>query len=342
MPLDAPRLLALTHSDIDPASRFRVLQYLPHLATLGWQVAHAPNRPPRPAPRGQKRWRRRFDGWRRGLARSADIRRAAGFDVAWVNRDLLGSDPAWEERLAASGRPFVFDFDDAIFLSEGRPHFARAVAAASWVLAGNEQLAAEARRHSDRVSVLPTTVETGRYRVHHHEPGPLRIGWCGSDLSIYQTLAPHLPLLTELQQRLGFRFVVMSWPRPKLKTTLQWDFVPWSPDAEAQLGKYFDLGLMPLQDTPFQAGKCACKLLQYLACGLPAVATPLGINAAILADSQGGLPAQDAHDWSQAIEQFADAGRRATAGAQGRAWVERHYSLERWLPELDRILRGLL
>ncbi len=342
MPRDAPSLLALSHSTWDPASRFRVLQYLPHLERLGWHVAHAPNRPARPAPRGQSDRRRRLDHWLRKQSRKLDIRRARRFDLAWVNRDLLASDPRWEERLAATGRPLVFDFDDALFLSEGRPHFARALAAARWVLAGNETLAAAARRFTDRVSILPTTIETGRYRVATHAPGRLRIGWCGSDLSIHQTLAPRLPLLAQLQRRLGFRFVVMSWPRPKLSTELDWDFAPWSPDAEARLGDWFDLGLMPLEDTPFQAAKCGCKLLQYLACGLPAVATPLGINAAFLAESGGGLPATSDEDWETAILRYGDPAIRAEAGARGRAWVERHYSLERWLPEIDRLFRSLL
>jgi hypothetical protein len=339
---DARRLIALTHGSRDPASRFRVLQYLPHLAARGWQVTHAPNRPERPELRRRGPLLGRLDGWRRRLGRRADIRAAAAHDLAWVNRDLLAGDPAWERRLARAGRPVVFDFDDAIYLTDRRGHFPRALEAATWVLAGNATLAAEARRHSDRVSVLPTSIEVGRYQVTRHDERPLRVGWCGSDLSIRQTLVPLLPLLGRLQRQLGFRFVVMSWPRPALSGDLAWDFVPWSPRAEARLGEHFDLGLMPLRDTPFQAAKCGCKLLQYLACGLPAVATPLGVNADILAGSQAGLAARSDDDWAAAIAHFAAPARRAEAGRRGRAWVAAHYSLERWLPELERRLLGAL
>ena len=342
MAADAPRLLAVTHGSRDPASRFRVLQYLPHLRRLGWQVTHAPNRPERPEQRRRGPLLGRVDGLRRRLARLSDIRAAAAHDLVWVNRDLLGGDPAWEERLARRGRPVVFDFDDAIYLTDRRGHFPRTVELAAWVLAGNETLAAEARRYSDRVSVLPTTIEVERYHVARHGEGQLRVGWCGSDLSIRQTLLPLLPLLGRLQRQQGFRFVIMSWPRPALPGDLAWDFVPWSPLEEARLGQHFDLGLMPLLDTPFQAAKCGCKLLQYLACGLPAVASPLGVNAAFLAASQGGLPALGAAGWGEAIAHYADPAHRAEAGRRGRAWVAAHYSLERWLPDLEALLRRLL
>ena len=339
---EARRLLAMTHGSRDPASRFRVLQYLPHLAARGWQVTHAPNRPERPELRRRGPLLGRLDGWRRRLARGGDLRAARAQDLVWVNRDLLAGDPTWELRLARAGRPVVFDFDDALYLTDRRGHFPRAVEAATWVLAGNATLAAEARRYSDRVSMLPTSIEVGRYQVARHDERALRVGWCGSDLSIRQTLLPLVPLLARLQRQLGFRFVVMSWPRPALPGDLAWDFVPWSPQAEARLGDHFDLGLMPLRDTPFQAAKCGCKLLQYLACGLPAVATPLGVNARFLTESQAGLPALEEEDWAAAIAHYADAARRAEAGRRGRAWVAAHYSLERWLPELEGRLLGAL
>lgn len=342
---DARRLVAMTHSTYDPASRFRVLQYLPHLEAAGWRVEHRPNRPPRPprrAPGPLHRWLGPGQVRRRERHRLADIKAAAGADVVWANRDLLAGQPRYEALLQVRNPHVVFDVDDAVWLTDKAGHFPAAVAGAAWVLAGNETLAAEARRHSERVSVLPTVIETDRYRVAApRDPSrPLRLGWCGSRLSIEQTLFPLLPLLARLQPTLGFELVVMSWPRPRLPASgLRWRYVAWSPERETRLGDYFDVGLMPLQDTPFQRAKCGCKLLQYLACGLPAVATPLGVNETIAAGSGAVLTPRDERGWEEALGRLYEERETLPArGAAGRAWCEREMSLQRWLPELRRVL----
>lgn len=342
------RLIAYSHARDDPSARFRIRQFIPRFERAGWSVSHRTNHPERP-------WQSPFSvtpaRWAHQRARVAvrqlwrlwDIRAAAAFDVAFVNRDLLGGRIAYEAALMRRNDRVVFDFDDAIHLGQKEAHVAWICARAAWVTAGNELLADVARRYTDRVSVLPTVIDTDRYPSPGapRENGALRLGWLGSDLSIRETLVPFLPTLAALQRAIGFEFVVVSKPRPSLPSgPLRWRFVEWSPELETRIAALFDVGIMPLQDNEFQRGKCGCKLLQYMAAGLPAVASPVGINARLLGDGRGFL-ASDRDAWGDALTRLRDPALRRELGAVARRFVEREYSIDAWFPLLLDIVESV-
>ena len=345
------RLIAYVHAEDDPAGRFRIGQYVPYLEKAGWEVSLRPRHPARP-------WitpwtnpllhgiHRRVNMWRRRQRRIHDIDAAADFDAVFLNRDLLEGSFAYEERLFRLNRRVIFDFDDAIYLGQKADHIGRICERASWVIAGNETLASFARRHSDRVSVIPTVVDTSLYGADligaPRPPGPVRVGWLGSPQSIEQTLFPHVEMLARLQQELGFEFVVVSRPAPELPGHgLSWRFVEWSPLIETRIAEHFDIGIMPLLDDPFQQGKCGCKVLQYMAAGLPSVASPVGINAGILGDGVRGFAATDSADWRRSLAALIDDARlRERMGRAGRQFVIEHYSVERWFSVLLAVIEG--
>jgi hypothetical protein len=274
--------------------------------------------------------------------RRHDIRAASAFDVVLLNRDLLGGRASFEDELFRRNPRVVFDFDDAIYLGDKAAHVAGVCARAAWVTAGNESLAAFARQHTDRVTVLPTVIDCDAYLVrqdHERAGRRVRVGWLGSDRSIDETLVPHLALLARLRDELGFELVVVSKPKPALPAGLgSWQFVEWSPVVETRIAELFDVGIMPLVDDPYQRGKCGCKLLQYMAAGLPAVASPVGINAHLLDDGRGML-ASGEEQWRAALATLVeDARLRRSLGEAGRAFVETEYSLRRWFPVLEGIL----
>jgi len=341
------RLLALTHTADDPATRFRVVQYIPYLERAGWRVSLRTNRPPRPwqSPIRNPVLRnihQRQGVWRRRVNRRRDIRSAAGFDVVFLNRDVLESDIRYERSLLRRNPRLIFDFDDAIFLGGKEAHAAWVCRRAAWVTAGNVDLADFARRFTDRVTVLPTVIDTDAYAPAAVRPGgrPFRVGWCGSDLSIRQTLYPHLDLLARLQRRLGFAFVIMTRPRPRLpESSLRWTFAEWNEDRETRLASFFDAGIMPLTPDEYQRYKCGCKLLQYMASGLPSVASPVGINVRLIEAGRGGFLAATEDEWFQAIGRLMSDDRTCLEmGAAGRAYVLKEYSLQAWLPVLLDLL----
>ena len=336
------RVIAFGHAGDDPATRFRIGQYIPHLQQAGWDVSLRTNHPPRPWV--SHTWlERRIGVIQRRLRRDRDIRAASEYDAVWLNRDLLEGRVEYEERLVRRNPRLLFDFDDAIFLGEKSRHIQWICQHAAWVTAGNDYLASFARRFTDRVTVLPTVIDTDLYRVATEAGSPVRVGWLGSDRSIRETLFPHLPMLSSLQAELGFDFVIVSQPKPELPPCgLRYRFEPWSPQAETSIADLFDIGIMPLIDDEFQRGKCGCKLLQYMAAGLPSIASPVGINSSLLDRGRCGFLADSPQDWRQGLAALiSDADARRELGANGRSFVEQEYSVRRWLPELVGILENV-
>ena len=344
-------LIAFAHAEQDPACRFRIGQFVPYLENAGWHVSLRTRHPPFPwitpawthsflragyreAAFFCRRWRRRWD-----------IHAASRFDVVFLNRDLLEGKFIYEDLLFRRNPRVIFDFDDAIFLGEKERHIGQICERSAWVIAGNEYLASFARRFSPRVSVIPTVIDTCQYKPssNFRSGEPVRIGWLGSGQSIRETLYPHLPILAELQRELGFELVIVSSPRPDRKDrSLAWRFIEWSPLVETQIADLFDVGIMPLVDEPFQRGKCGCKILQYMSASLPVIASPVGINRELIDDGSRGVLASDKAEWGAALATLiADEGLRHRMGQAGRTFVEQHYSLRRWFPDLLSIIEAV-
>jgi len=344
------RIAGFTHGVTEPASRFRFIQYKTWLENLGWDVTHLPCRPPRPwnFPVQSQPWcniirhagheARKWNRWR-------DIRSAGNYDVVFLNRDLLNGDPAWEARLKHHNPRIVFDFDDALYEGSGARQAEWMCRNAAWVTAGNERLASWARTFTDHVTIIPTVVDVNTYEVTGTTSGTFRVGWCGSDQSIEQNLIPFIPMIIRLQKKLGFEFVIMTKPKPVLNNLeLKWSHVEWSAEHEQTLGRYFDAGIMPLPDTPYTRGKCGIKLIQYMACGLPVVASPVGINDQLCGDGRGFTADREA-EWSEALSQLMHRQElRREMGRNGRVFCQKHFHIGNWAPVLSdvffRITRG--
>jgi glycosyltransferase involved in cell wall biosynthesis len=340
------RLLAFAHAVADPACRFRVTQYFPLLAEAGWRPSLSTQHPPHPWERpfrsaAVRNVYRRAAFWTRRTRRVRDIRSAPAYDAILLNRDLLQQRIEYERLLLRLNPRVVFDVDDAIHLGAGEAHARWICERAAWVTAGNETLASFARQFTDRVTVLPTVVDTDAYETAvHRQDGRVRVGWLGSGRSIEQTLRPFLPLMAALQAERHFRFVVVTKPRPAIPCPgLEWEFVEWSPETEVRIARHLDIGIMPLADEPFQRAKCGCKLLQYFAAGLPAVASPVGVNTSLVGHRERGILAATPAGWRSAIgDLIGDAALRARLGAAARRFVEKEYSRRTWFPVLLDVL----
>ena len=344
-----PSVLGMTQSSFDPASRVRFIQYMPYLRERGWDVTHRPNRPDRQWYGSfRNRWARsaQYRAGRLALRanRMADVWGAADYDAVFVNRDLAGKGLAAERLLRRRNPRFVFDFDDAIFMGNEKS-ISWTCANAAWVTPGNPYLAKWAAQFTDRLTVIPTVIDVDRYVVQTDgmkaPSGPVRVGWSGSNQSIRGDLFPFLEMLGSLQKRLGFELVIVSNSKPELPVAgLQWQFVPWKADDEGRIAERFDIGVMPLEDREFQRGKCGMKLLQYMAAGIATIASPVGVNAEIVEPGSSGFLASAPADWAQALEKLVrDGGARRAIGQRGRKVCEERYSIRRWVPELDAILR---
>jgi hypothetical protein len=247
----------------------------------------------------------------------------------------------------------VYDFDDALLVGSAAPtnrrfqwvkqESRRAIAymrRARLVLTGNTTLATQACSYSSRVEVLPTCVDPALQPLHEHaERERSTVGWIGSQTTVAY-LDPLLPVLRRLNEA-GQRatLVVVGGD-----TGLREDWVehrPWSPATQAADLAGFDVGVMPLPDDPWTRGKSGYKLLQYFAAGVPAIASPVGVNAQLIGNGRG-LAATTADEWARGlVELLADPTGRRERGTAARRFVEAHYSYQRWSPELAALLHAL-
>ena len=279
------------------------------------------------------------------------LRQADRFDLAIVHCELLPFLPGWLERRLLK-IPFIYDCDDAFFLKYRTGRLGglqpllgakadRMMAAAVAVTAGNAGLAAYARRFNSNVIVLPSVVDTdqlvpAQQRRAPRLTAPFTVGWIGSP-----STAPYLQLLIaplqQLAQERSVRLLVVGGPGPAIPgvDVIQ---LPWSLDQEVHLIQQFDVGVMPLPDSDWARGKCAYKLIQCMACGIPVVASRVGANVEAVSP-ECGLLAESPAEWLAAFRRLAaDAELRQRIGAAGRHWVEQRYSLRSALPVLTGVI----
>jgi glycosyltransferase involved in cell wall biosynthesis len=332
--------------------RYRIEQWVPHLAAQGVELILSPFLSDAALDVLYCRGRtvRKVAATLRGYGRRAmELLRASDADVVYVYREAALLGPAWIERLCARRRPVVFDFDDAIYLSD-------ASAANAWthwlkpagktaalcrlstsVIAGNEVLARFASRQNERVVVVPSTIDTDLYEPRPRAANQVPvIGWTGSVTTI-----PHLQLLRaalqRLRQRMPFVLRVIGGCIDVPGVDVQ--CVPWRPESEVEDLRTIDVGVMPLPDDDWSRGKCGMKALQYMGLGIPAVVSPVGANATIVSDGVNGLHARDEREWVDALaEVLSNADLRTRLGAAGRETVVRCYSADVHAPRVAAVL----
>lgn len=332
------------------STRYRLGQYVDGLAEMGidLQIRHL---------LGDDYLRRRFAGvppsvpglLRAGFSRLGDLWRQGEFDVAMLHCELFPFLPGSLDR-AMLRRPYIYDFDDAFYLKyqSGRlglaspflgGKFNTVMAGASAVTAGNQVLARYARKHNARTSYLPTVVNTERYQpeVERRGQGVFTVGWIGSP-----STAPYLTELVEPLSIIGregpVRLVVIGGTAPDIPNVEVVE-VPWSESSELDIINTFDVGVMPLPDDDWARGKCAFKLIQYMACAVPVVASPVGANTDVVT-RECGLLAKSPSEWLEALRILRDnTALRDRMGEAGRQRVVDHYSLHTALPKLVNVIQ---
>lgn len=349
------KLLALTKYGRQAAStRQRLMQYEPYLAHDGVEVAYAPLFDDAYVHRLAKGHRKNFALIALAYANRLRLLMARDdADLIWLHYEAFPFLPAPFERLLAKRRrPVIVDYDDAIFhmyddhtrspvrrLLGGK--LKTTIAQASAVTVGNDYLREYAIAHNQNVHVLPTVVDTALYRpADTRVPGPLVVGWIGSP-STWRYVEPILPTLLPQLRASGVLFRAVG-AGPAAARWADVEALEWSEASEIAAVQSMDIGIMPLPDERWARGKCGYKLIQYMACGLPVVASPVGVNSQIVREGINGFLASDVDAWARVIRELLDnADLRQKFGAAGREIAEREYSLAVYGPKLAALVRGL-
>lgn len=263
-------------------------------------------------------------------------------DVIYFQRPLVEFPITAIERAAARGRASVFDFDDAIFLGLGNRRKVRSIIEiADQVVTGNRYLA-EFADAPGKTTVIPTVVDSDRFAFHpprDRRGKDVVIGWTGLRGN-YPQLMTAAPALRKVIERTGAQLLVISnGTPPRELSELGARYLPWTAAREVEDLAEIDIGLMPLPDTPFTRGKCAFKLIQYMALGRPAVASPVGANCEVVTDGVDSFLPRSLAEWEDhLIALVDDPDLRARVGRAGRSRIEAAYSLAAVLPLYLQVL----
>jgi len=355
------RVLALMPAlyDTSPGQRYRLEQWEPLLRERGVDITFASFEDEELHAFLYKRgmMRKKLQLVTRGLGRRLSlVRKVKDYDLVYILREaaLLGP-PVFERLIAQSGVPMVFDFDDAIFVSYRSPSngylsylkFASKTKTicriASHVMVGNPYLADYARQVNDRVTVIPTTIDTEKYRVpeRREKSGPPVIGWTGS-YSTVQHLDTMRGALKKLAEKESFRLRVIGTPAYECPP-VDVEAMPWRAETELEDLSEIDIGMMPLPDDRWSKGKCGLKALQFMAIGIPTICSPVGVNTDIIQDDRNGFIAATEDEWVEKLTRLLrSAELRQRLGHAGRVTVEEKYSAITQTPRVYEIFKSVL
>ncbi len=329
-----------------PSQRYRFEQYLDFFESNGWKwelsyllneeddkIFYAPGH----------FWKKVLLNLKFILHRYKDLKKAKYFDVIFVQREALFLGLSYFERKFARKSKLVFDFDDAIWLpnvSQSNRKFVwlknpskvkSIIKNAHAVIVGNNYLASFARQFNVNVTVIPTTIDTEKYVVtdEKNDKNKICIGWTGS-LTTIKHFEGIIPVLKRLKEKFKDKICVRVVADETIDFNgLEVDFVKWCADTEVEDLRYIDIGLMPLPDDEWARGKCGLKALQYMALGIPAVVSPIGVNTDIVQDGVNGFVAGSDEEWieklSILIENFE---LRKKLGQEARKTVVEKYSVD--------------
>lgn len=351
------KLLVLSRFDrLGASSRLRTLQYLPWLQRAGIDAVHHALLSDAYVRALYERKRVPLEVLKGYLGRLAILLRAGQFDLVLVEKEALPWLPAlFETSLFPADVPLVMDFDDALFHRYDR-HRSWIVRKAlgskidtlmkrcAMVTAGNRYLHDRAvSAGCRRVEVIPTVVDLERYgsvREDRARDREVVVGWIGSPATAHYLREVAQPL-AQLAARHPIRCVAIG---ARADQTASTPFVaaPWEERTEVEMLHSLDIGIMPLPDGPWERGKCGYKLIQYMACGVPVVASAVGANMDIVRDGENGFLAGSSAAWSEAVARLiVDPSLRRQMGSAGRYSVEREFCVQVQAPRLIDLLRNV-
>lgn len=350
------KVLALTrYGRLGASSRLRSYQYVDPLANHGIAVTISPLFDDDYVVELYERRRRHRTVVASFARRLRQLVHTTAFDAIWVEKEALPWVPSFIELLMLPRRlPLIVDYDDAVFhrYDLHRSPLVRrllgrkidaVMARADLVVVGNYYLGARATTAgARRVEVLPTVVDLNRYPAPtQRESDRPVIGWIGSPSTAHY-LKMLTPVLASLAEQFEFNAVAIG-ARPDQVSGSGFVSRPWVEATEALDVGEFDIGVMPLADTPWEQGKCGYKLIQYMALGIPTVASAVGANKQIVSHGRSGYLVDGASDWGTALGRLlGDRSMRGEFGRVGRAIVEERYELVAQTARLAAMLRELV
>jgi len=347
-------LLLCRYDSLGASSRLRFFQYLPYLRNRGCDIDVLPLL-------NDEYLKNLYSSKKANffsicvsyVNRAMKLLTKNQYDIIWVEGEIFPWVPAIAEFLLfLRTKPYVVDYDDAIFhrydlhknaivrLLLGRKIDA-VMKHSAIVVVGNDYLYDRAKQAgASQIEYLPTVIDLNRYELKTNEiqkNNSFVIGWVGTQVTA-QYLELVAPPLLEINRQKVVEFISIG-PENLTYLKVPWKTIPWTEKSEVLDISSFDVGIMPLEDGCWEKGKCGYKLIQYMACGLPVIASAVGVNTKIVEHNKTGFLASTKEDWVKAISTLIDnPGHARKMGKAGRIKVENEYCLQVTAPKMMKLL----
>lgn len=310
-----PKILFISKGAQSSSTRYRALQYFPHFKAKGWEPMHVT------ISGGIIPIIQTFQ-----LAKHADVvvllRKTFPWPIFWLIRKL--------------SKKLIFDFDDAVFSNSDGSYsktrmrrFIKTSSKCDYIFAGNAYLADEAKQYNHAVTVIPTSVDVAKYDLPSQKNAEaFELVWIGSK-STKKYITEILPAMEQAAQsipNLTLKIIAdfaLTSPHLSIKN------MAWSENDEAMELSKAHVGLAPLTNNNWTKGKCALKILQYMATGLPVISSPVGVNAYVVENGVSGYLAASIKEWSEHIVKMSnEKDKLAEMGNQGKTRVHNEFSID--------------
>lgn len=354
------KILSFTkYSRQGASSRQRTFQYLPHFEEMGHEVDVQPLFDDDYLHRlyqGKSVFKAALNGY---LRRFFSLQKIRHYDLVIVEKELFPYLPYLFERwISRCGVPYIVDYDDAIFHNYDRHpqkivrwllgnKIPKVMKNSAAVVAGNTYLEQKAKLSGAPIAVvIPTVVDISRYqRAIIEKKSPFVVGWIGTLSTFTKHVLTCRSWMLKLHQTnpdIEFRFVGVDRVEGFPENTC---FIQWVEEDEPAEIARFDVGIMPLSDSDWEKGKCAYKLIQYGAAGVPMMASDVGMNREVCQHQVTGFLACSEEEWIEGILQLKNnADQRRNMGENARILIERGYTLriaaKRWEQVIDEVMHN--
>ena len=353
------KIIIFTKYDrLGASSRLRSFQYLPYLNELGYNVTIKPLF-------SDQYLKELYAGRpisklyviKRYLKRLRQLFTISKYRIIWIEKELFPYlPPFFEYLLAKLGVKYIIDLDDAIFhnydLSKNwairtflHNKIDTVMKYSSTVTAGNSYLAKRALdAGANNVQIIPTVIDETRYTPKVNLRKKLSIGWIGTP-STQKYIVDISKILNALCTKYNVRLILIGASPSIAENFIDTDIVitPWSECTEVNDISKIDIGIMPLEDGSWEKGKCGYKLIQYMACGKPVIASNVGVNKEIINKSDAGFIVNDIAEWEKHLKRIVtDEQLRIDLGNNARQSVIENYSIKSQLPVWNNIFNKLL
>ncbi|MBA4186039.1 MAG: glycosyltransferase family 4 protein [Acidobacteria bacterium] len=348
------------------ATRYRLIQFVEPLAQKGINLevsAFLDSEQFSLLYKNKSLFQKAFGIWKPLLHRFSESFEMRKYDLLLVQREAMFFGPAFFERLfqQIGQTPLILDLDDATYISYVSPTYGKLgsffkffgktdnlISRADAVICGNRFIAEYVERKGTKTVVVPTVVDTDKFRpIEKGNEVPV-IGWIGTH-STFPWLESLFPVLRELSKKYDFTLKIVGAGKDKVEVEgIALENLKWSLAREVEDFQSLDIGLYPIETSSsanqeWLLGKSGFKAIQYMSIGIPFVVTPIGVCAELGIENKTHFVASTEEQWFKALKELLESTElRRQMGSKGRKYALANFTVSQQADKVANVFRSAI